>query len=130
MFSTRCGFFDGDFGRRRQFLRSSVRGAVPVASNFAAFAELRQHVDHVHRNANRAGLVGNRTGDRLANPPRGIRAELVAAAVFVLVNRAHQAGVPFLNQVEERQAAVAIFFGDADHQPQVAAATGCRLACS
>src|SRR5207237_1180928 len=33
----------------------------------------------------------------------------------------HQAGVAFLNEVEERQAAVAILLGDRNDQPQVAA---------
>ena len=28
--------------------------------------------DHMHRNANGAGLVGNRAGDGLANPPCGV----------------------------------------------------------
>src|SRR5205807_5895995 len=43
----------------------------------------RQLVDrlhHVHRDADGARLIGNRAGDRLPNPPRGVRAELVALA--------------------------------------------------
>ena len=47
--------------------------------------------------------------------------ELEAAAIFVLVDRSHQAGVAFLNQVQEAQAAVAILLGDRHDQPQVAA---------
>ena len=47
--------------------------------------------------------------------------ELEAAAVLVLVDRPHQAGVAFLDQVEEAQAAVAVLLGDRDHEPQVAA---------
>jgi hypothetical protein len=82
---------------------------------------LREHVDHVHRNADRPRLVGDGPGDRLANPPRGIGAELEAAAILVLVDRPHQPGVSFLNQVEEAQAAIAILLGDRHHQPQVAA---------
>ena len=66
-------------------------------------------------------MVGDGAGDRLANPPRGVGAELVAAAVFVLVHRPHQAGVAFLDEVQERQAAVAVLLGDGDDQPQVAA---------
>src|SRR5262245_43711705 len=77
-------------------------------------------LDHVDRNANRAALVGNGPRDRLANPPRGIGAELEATAIFELVDRPHQPGVAFLNQVEERQAAVAVLLRDRDDQPQVA----------
>ena len=71
-------------------------------------------------NADRAALVGHGPGDGLANPPGGIGAELEAAAVFELVDRPHQAGVAFLDQVQEAQAAVAVLLGDRDDQPQVA----------
>ena len=74
----------------------------------------------MHRNADRAALVGHRAGDRLPNPPGGISAELEAAAVFELVHRPHQAGIAFLDEVEERQPAVAVFLGDRDDEPQVA----------
>ncbi len=69
-------------------------------------------LDHVDRDANRAALIGHRAGDRLANPPRRVRAELEAAAVFELIDSPHQAGVAFLNQVQERQAAVAVLLGN------------------
>jgi hypothetical protein len=74
----------------------------------------------VHRDADRAALIGHGAGDRLANPPGGVGAELEAAAVLELVDRPHQAGVAFLDQVQEAQAAVAILLGDRDDQPQVA----------
>ena len=67
-------------------------------------AHPRHRLDHVHRNANRAALIGHGPGDRLANPPRGVGAELEAAAILELVDRPHQAGVAFLNQVQEAQA--------------------------
>ena len=85
------------------------------------FPELRHRLDHVHRDADRAGLVRDRPGDRLADPPRGVGAELVAAAVLVFVDGPHQAGVALLDQVQERQPAVAVLLGDRDDQPQVAA---------
>ncbi len=76
-------------------------------------------VDHVDRQPDRAALVGNRPRDRLANPPRGVGRELVSALVFELVDGPHQAGVAFLDQVQEAQAAIAIPFGDRHDQPQV-----------
>ena len=102
---------------------SSVVGSRPIScsSFLAALRSSHQHVDHVDRDADRAGLVGDRPRDRLANPPRGVRGELEAAAVLVLVDRPHQARVAFLNEVQEAQAAVAVLLGDRDHQPQVAA---------
>src|SRR5262245_18944185 len=84
-------------------------------------AQLRHGLDHVHRDADRARLVGDRARDRLADPPRGIGRELVAAAVLVLLDGLHQAGVALLDEVQEREPAVAVLLGDRDHQAQVAA---------
>src|SRR5258708_3364398 len=84
----------GDFFARRlasQFLHQLPRGA----------DQLVDGLDHVHRDANRTGLIGNCTCNRLPNPPSGIRGELISAAVFELVDRLHQADVAFLNQIEE-----------------------------
>src|SRR5262249_42542193 len=58
--------------------------------------------------------------DPLPDPPGGIRPELVAQAVLVLVHGTHQAAVAFLDQVGEGQAPAAVTLGDGDHQPQVA----------
>ena len=74
---------------------------------------------HVHGHADRAGLVGDGATDGLADPPRGVRAELEAAAMVELLDRAHQAEVAFLNQVEQRQSAAEVFLGHADDEPQV-----------
>src|SRR5947209_8720584 len=38
-------------------------------------AELAHRLDHVHRNADGAGLIGDGPGDGLSNPPGGIGAE-------------------------------------------------------
>ena len=73
----------------------------------------------MHRNTNGARLVGDRARNRLSDPPRRIGRELIAATVFKLINRLHQANVAFLNQIEELQAAVRIFFGNRNHQAQV-----------
>src|SRR5690348_3163913 len=102
----------GDFFRSRlapQFLHQLPRGA----------DQLVDCLDHVHRNADGAGLVGNGARNGLPDPPRGVSRELVAAAVFELVHRLHQADVPFLDQVEELQPAVGVLLGNGDHQAQI-----------
>ena len=73
----------------------------------------------MHRDADGACLVGNRTGDGLAYPPGGVGGEFVAAPIFEFIHRFHQADIAFLNQIEELQAAVGVFFGDGNHQAQV-----------
>src|SRR5215472_9855028 len=81
--------------------------------------ELVDGLDHVHRNADGAGLIGDGARDGLPDPPRRVRRELVAALVLELVDGLHQADVPLLDEVEELQATVRVLFGDADDEPQV-----------
>ena len=81
--------------------------------------EFVDHFDHVDRDADGAGLVGDGTGDGLANPPSGVSGKLVAAAVFKFFNRFHQAHVAFLNKVQKGKSAVGVFFGDGDDQAQI-----------
>ncbi len=81
--------------------------------------ELVDGLDHVHRNTDRAGLIGDGAGDGLANPPGGIGRELVTATVFEFIDRLHQADVAFLNQVEELQTAVGVLLRDRNDQAQV-----------
>src|SRR5262249_8003199 len=49
--------------------------------------DLVDGLDHVHRDADGARLVGDRAGDCLADPPGRIGRELVAAAILELVDR-------------------------------------------
>ena len=81
--------------------------------------ELVDRLDHVHRDADGAGLVGDGAGDRLAYPPRGVGGKLVAAPVLELVDRLHEADVAFLDEIEELQPAVGVFLGDGDDEAQV-----------
>src|ERR1700678_2838168 len=102
----------GDFFRRRlasQFLHQLTRSSYQLVDRF----------DHVYRDANRTRLIGNGAGNRLPNPPRGIRGKFIATAVFELVHGFHQADVAFLNQVEELQSAVGVFLGDGNHQAEI-----------
>src|SRR3954463_5463676 len=81
--------------------------------------ELVDRLDHVYRDADGAGLVGDRAGDRLADPPRRVGAELEALAVVELLDRADQADVAFLDQVQQRHATADVLLRHADHETQV-----------
>ena len=105
---------------------SAVATSATVGSRPSVIAEVAagpDHpvdlLDHVHRDADGAGLVGHGAGDGLADPPGGVGGELVALGVVELLDGADQAEVAFLDQVEEGHAAAGVALGDADHQPQV-----------
>src|SRR6185436_15770630 len=82
-------------------------------------ADLVELLDDVHGDADRAGLVGQRTRDRLADPPGGVGRELEALAVVELLRRANEAERPLLDEVEEGQALVAVVLGDRDDEAEV-----------
>ena len=69
--------------------------------------------------ADRPALVGDRPGDRLADPPGGVGGELVAAAVVELLDGADEAHRPLLDEIQEGQPATEIGLGDRDDQTQV-----------
>ena len=75
--------------------------------------------DHVHRNADGARLIGNAAGNRLPDPPGRIGAELVAAPIFKLVHRLHQADIALLDQIQKLQASVGVFLGNGNHEAQI-----------
>ena len=108
--------------RQLDFLGDFFRGgfAAEILDQLLLHAhQLVDRFDHVHRDADGARLVGDRAGDRLADPPGGVGRELVAAAVLEFLHRLHQAHVAFLDQVEEGEAAVGVFFRDGNDEPQV-----------
>ena len=76
-------------------------------------------LDHVDRNADRARLIRNRAGNRLANPPSGVSRKFVPAPILKFLDRFHQAHVSFLDQVQKREAAIGVFLGDGNDQPKV-----------
>src|SRR3954447_891337 len=81
--------------------------------------DLVQLLDDMDRHADRPRLVGERTRDRLADPPRGVRRELEAFAVVELLRSANETDRALLDQIEERQALVPIFLRDRNDQAEV-----------
>jgi hypothetical protein len=80
---------------------------------------LVQLAHHVHRQAHRARLVHDGALDALADPPGGVGGKAETALGLELVDRAHQADVALLDQVEQHHAAVDVVLGDRDDQAQV-----------
>ena len=81
--------------------------------------DLVQLLDHVHRDPDRARLVGDRPRDRLADPPGRVGRELVALAVVELLDRADQPQRALLDQVEEGEPAAEVALRDRDDEAQV-----------
>src|SRR5687768_2822683 len=75
----------------------------------------------MHRNANRARLVGQGSAHGLADPPDGIGAEAIAAPMVKLVNRPHQADVPLLLEVIAAEAHADVALHDVRNQALVGA---------
>ncbi|MBV6497645.1 MAG: hypothetical protein JFAIHJKO_02795 [Pyrinomonadaceae bacterium] len=73
----------------------------------------------MNRDADRACLIGDCTGNGLADPPRCIGREFITATPFEFIDRLHQTDVSFLNKVEELQAAVRVFLCDRDDEAEV-----------
>src|SRR3990172_3670658 len=76
-------------------------------------------LDHMDRDADRAGLVGNGPCNCLPDPPRRVSAEFIPALPLKLVHRFHEADIPFLDQVKELEPPVGVFLGDGDHEAQI-----------
>ena len=132
--SSPTGFSSETGACAERLIESTSSGSMPVTSAISSArrlaaelghelalgaADLVELLDDVHRDADRARLVGERARDRLADPPGRIGRELEALAVVELLGRADQAERALLDQVEERQALVAVVLGDRDDQPQV-----------
>ena len=81
--------------------------------------QLLQPLHDVHGHPNHARLVGQCPRDGLADPPGGVGGELVPPAPVELLDGADEPQRAFLDQVEERQALVAVVLGDRDDEAQV-----------
>src|SRR5262249_55507991 len=64
-----------------------------------------ERLDHVHRDADRARMVGDGPRDGLADPPGGIGRKLEPAPILEAIDRLHEADIAFLDEVEQRQLA-------------------------
>src|SRR5881394_4645207 len=82
--------------------------------------DARQVGGAVQRHADRAALPRERSEDRLANPPHGVRNELHALIGIELAGGGEQPDVAFADEIGERQPAVLILLRDRDHEPEVA----------
>ena len=80
----------GDLRHRRLTAEFLDKGALDAPNLVNPFM-------HVNGDADGAPLVGDSSRDALADPPRGISAELIAALVIEFINGAHQTDVAFLN---------------------------------
>src|SRR5215210_2061027 len=76
-------------------------------------------LDHVDRDTNGPPLVGDGARYGLPYPPRRVRRELVAFGVVELLGRPYETEVALLDQIEKRDAAVAVLLGYRDHKPQI-----------
>ena len=101
-----------DLGSRR--LAAELGAELPLGAD-----DLVQLLDDVHGHPDRARLVGERARDRLADPPRRVGRELEALAVVELLGRADEADRALLDQIEERQALVAVALRDRDDEAEV-----------
>ena len=88
----------------RKSMSRAISSGVGSRPSSCARPPLHAHLavdalDHVHRNADGARLVGDGPADGLADPPGGIGAELEPQVVVELLHRPQQANVAFLDQV-------------------------------
>src|SRR3990172_302658 len=74
---------------------------------------------HMHGQPNESRLVLQASRDRLTYPPRGVRGEPCASMWKVASGRVHQADVPFLNEIHERETASDVAPGELQHQPKI-----------
>ena len=74
---------------------------------------------HVHGHPDGAGLIRQRAGDPLADPPGGIGAELEPAPVVESLRRLHQAHIAFLDKVQKAHAPAVVVLGDVHDEAQI-----------
>ena len=83
--------------------------------------ELADAAAEMGGDADGAAVVGEGAGDGLADPPGGVGTKAVSAAIVVFLDGLDEADVAFLDEIEEGEAAAAVFFGDGDDEAGVGA---------
>src|ERR1700682_1463990 len=109
-------------GRNAQALSDffGIRFAAKLLHELPAGSErLVDRLDHVHGHADRARLVRDGARYGLADPPRCVGGEFISAPPLEFVRTLHESDIALLNQVQELQSPVRIFFRDRNHQAQV-----------
>src|SRR4029078_3343906 len=89
-------------------LRQRLLAVQLLCEHAAGAHDLAYLLGHVDREPDRAPLVGERTRDRLPDPPRRVGRKLVAELVVEIVDRADTAEIALLDQVEERDAGLRV----------------------
>ena len=96
------------------------RVAVQLLRELPARAHHAAHLlGDVDGKADRPALVGERARDRLADPPRRVGRKLEAHPVVELLDRADQAEVALLDQIEQRHARPRVMPCDRHHEAEV-----------
>ena len=90
-----------------------------LAEQPPSLRDLADLVGDVDGEADRATLLGERARDRLLDPPRRVRRELEAHRVVELLDRADEAEVPLLDEVEERHVGSCVVARDRHDEPEV-----------
>mmetsp|Transcript_19548 Transcript_19548/g.42520 ORF Transcript_19548/g.42520 Transcript_19548/m.42520 type:complete len:322 (+) Transcript_19548:62-1027(+) len=83
------------------------------------FSNPVHHVVDVNGKANGSRVVGNRSEDRLLNPPRGIGREFEALGGIEFFGRPGQSQASFLYQVLQTHSHLGVLLGNRNDQPHV-----------
>ena len=89
-------------------LRQLLWGGIPTELAHHGTVQARDPVellDDVDGNPDGPRLIGEGSAERLPDPPGRVRGELEAPAILEAIDRLHEADVPFLDEVEQRQLA-------------------------
>jgi hypothetical protein len=105
-------------GRIGELLRRRLAGKLDLESPCRP-GNLLAAFDHVHWQADRPGVIADRSLDGLADPPGRIRRELQAPPPVELLRRPVEAERALLDEVEEGNAEATVRLCDRDHQTEV-----------
>src|SRR5262249_4979605 len=92
-----------------EFLIELARNALHLINQF----------HYMYGDMNGTRMLSHGTADGLSYPPCGIRAEAKATARIELLRSTNQPQVALLNQIKQRDAMVAIAFGNTHYQSEV-----------